>query len=208
MIFMSKKIFTVLIVFFLLIFSTSAYAAYRNLPFLPEVFQEHDHWCWAATSNAVLRFYYETPSQCTIANWAWSRNDCCGNSTFDWSHDCNVSNCLYDEVGCVSSIESVLSNWNVTSSGSASALSYTTVQSEINNRRPIVARWGWYDCLPDPPFWCGHFLVVFGYNTIGNGWVHYMDPWTGEGKKWEFYSWFNDDGSVHRWTHSLTTADD
>ena len=51
---------------------------------VPERIQEHSNWCWDASCKSVMDYYGTSVSQCTIANYAWSRSDCCGNYTFYW----------------------------------------------------------------------------------------------------------------------------
>ena len=61
---------------------------------VPERIQEHSMWCWDASSQSMINYYDYSPTQCSIANWAFSRSDCCGNSTFRWNHSCNSGNYL------------------------------------------------------------------------------------------------------------------
>ncbi len=156
---------------------------------VPERFQEHSQWCWAGSAQAVLYYYGQTPTQCAIANWAWSRSDCCGNLTFDWNHACNQPNDMY---GASGSLQDILAHWGVNSNARAYALTEGTVTSEINAGRPFVIRWGWTSGG-------GHF--VDGRGITGST-VSYMDPWPGNGYETASYSWVVNDGS-HTWTHSL-----
>jgi len=153
--------------------------------------QEHSNWCWAASSKMVLDYYSSVQTQCAIANWAWGRSDCCGNSEFNWSHTCNQSNCMYGGSGC---IDNILSHWGVSSVGQSSVFSQDTVVSEINGCRPFVMRFGWTGGG-------GHFLVSYGYDTSGT-YVDYMDPWPGNGVTKKLYTWVVS-ASDHTWTHTL-----
>lgn len=158
-----------------------------------ERIQEHSNWCWAGSSQCILYFKGTYPSQCSIANYAWSRSDCCGNSNFYWSHSCNQANGLYGSSG---SIEGILENWGVYAYGGYYYLYWSTCQSNINSNRPFVMRFGWSGGG-------GHFLVCYGYWTdSGTNYLGYMDPWPGEGYTWSTYNW-TVSSSGHSWTHTL-----
>ncbi|ULA60045.1 MAG: putative PeptidaseC392 domain-containing protein [Nitrospira sp.] len=45
--------------------------------------QETSNWCWATSAQTVLEFHQEVRGQCDWVNRALSREDCCGNRTFD-----------------------------------------------------------------------------------------------------------------------------
>jgi hypothetical protein len=157
---------------------------------LPLRVQEHSQWCWDASSQAVLYYYGYTPSQCAIADWAWSLSDCCGSATFDWAHTCNLPNYLYGTGG---STQQILSHFGgIGSVSQASAFLQATVTAEINAGRPFVMAWTWYSGG-------GHHLVGRG---IEGAYVYYTDPWPGEGYKIGSYSAVVDDG-VHHWSASL-----
>ncbi len=192
---MKKIIFTFnCLIFFVVCSFSTASATIRNCAIQLQT-QLHSNWCWAACSETIVEYYGTQVAQCWEVNYAFTRNDCCGNIMFYWNHICNSGNSLF---GASGSISDILSNWNVNNSGYTRNLTWTEVQTEINNYRPFVIRWGWYGGG-------GHFLVGYGYNTAGQGWCHYMDPWPGEGLTWITYNNLVDDGSEHSWTHSLTT---
>lgn len=159
-----------------------------NVPNTP---QEHSNWCWAASSKAVLDYYGNVQTQCAIANWAWSRTDCCGNSTFDWNNTCNSTNNMYGSSG---SLQNILSHWGVSSTALSTYLSQNTVVSEINGCRPFVIRFGWTSGG-------GHFLVGRGYDQSG-AYVDYMDPIPGNGYTKSTYA-YTVSASDHNWTHTL-----
>ncbi len=158
---------------------------------VPEKIQEHSLWCWAGSSQAVLAYYKgeQYPSQCRIANWAWGRTDCCGNSVFKWKSGCNQSNYMYGTDG---SLKSVLENWGVLSNSLDTYLDQTTATAELDAGRPFVMRFGWTSGG-------GHFLVGRGIN--GNN-LYYMDPWPGNGYTISSYDWVVS-SSNHSWTHTL-----
>ena len=158
--------------------------------------QEHSEWCWAASSKAVLDYYSHPQSQCSIANWAWNRSDCCGNEEFVWDHPCNKPIYTFG----TPSVQAILSNWGVNSSASSSALSPDASVAEINAGRPFVIRWALKSCNLD----CGHFVVGMGCDLDLSKalWISYQDPAPGIGYQKHLYSAVVDDVQ-HTWTHSL-----
>jgi len=191
----SKRILLAALV--LLLFPSTGFA--DGVLSVPETFQEHREWCWAGSSKAVLDYYSSASTncgavvtQCTIANWAWSRSDCCGNSDFNWNHTCNQSNAMYGTSG---SLEAILVNWSVPTTHQASVLAQSEVRTEIDGARPFVMRFGWTSGG-------GHFLV--GRGIQGSN-LYYMDPWPGNGYTISTYSWVVS-ASGHTWTHTLTTS--
>jgi hypothetical protein len=159
---------------------------------VPETFQEHNQWCWDATSKATLDYYGSVVDQCVIANWAWGRADCCENTNFSWSHPCNQPNYMYGTSG---SLQGILQHWGVNNNSIAAYLPMATVVSELNTARPFVMRFGWTSGG-------GHFLVGRGYDQGGGDYLNYMDPWPGHGYTKSLYSWVVS-ASDHNWTHTL-----
>jgi hypothetical protein len=87
-----------------------------------------------------------------------------------------------------------LSHWNVTSSYRYDCLSYTAVQSQINNDHPILA-----GLFP------GHMNLIRGYDTSYNG-VLFIDPEDGDyhAQNYDDYcSGTHWDGEYYRWMESL-----
>ena len=160
----------------------------------PECIQEYSNWCWAGTSQSVLDYYNQFPSQCEIANYAWTTTKCCGNYDFyNRVKGCNKANWLYGNDG---SIQGILSNWGVNSVGFDYPMTQTESFTELDNGYPFVMRWGWSSGG-------GHFLVGYGYITAGS-YLHYMDPWPGEGLTTSLFTYVVS-ASDHDWTHTLTT---
>ncbi len=189
----SKKTTLTLFVLFLvcLMFSANSLQGATVSLNVNLVVQEHSQWCWAASSKCVLNFKGKTPTQCQIANYSWSRSDCCGNTNFNWSHACNNPQNMYGSQG---SLSSILTYWGVPNTGSATYLSYTTCQSQINSNRVFVLRFGYSGGG-------GHFVVGYGYNT-SNSTLAYMNPWPGEGLIWESYNYVKRNSS-RSWTHTI-----
>ena len=162
---------------------------------VPERFQEYSNWCWAGTSQAVLYYYGQYPSQCVIANFAWNTTKCCEGSTdfYDRVKGCNKANFLYGGDG---SIDAILANWGVDSAGTDSPMTWTESVTELDNAYPFIMRWGWSTGG-------GHFLVGYGYISNGS-YLEYMDPWPGEGYTTSLFTYVVS-ASDHDWTHTLTT---
>ena len=166
---------------------------YKALP-ITQTIQEHSNWCWSASSVATLKLYGQSPSQCSVANYARSINYACGNTTFNWNSPANQPAGIYGGSG---TIQSILLHWGLASTGRASALSWSSTVSQINANRPFVMRFGWTNGG-------GHFLVPYGYDDrSGTQRIGYMNPWPGEGNTWSTFSW-TVNASDHRWTHTLT----
>ncbi len=167
---MRKVILTLVMGLLLFTFTGVSYlnaqGAYLNTPL---VTQEHSQWCWDACCRSIIDYYGTPPTQCAIANWAFSRSDCCGNTTFSWYHSCNQPN-------TTAAMVNVLDNWNVDAS-SYGVLTWADIQWLINNDYLfIIGR-------------SGHATVGYGYWTdYGTTYVGHMDPWPGEGYSWQTYS--------------------
>jgi hypothetical protein len=135
---------------------------------VPTVYQDHSNWCWAASCQCVLDYYGSTPGQCTMANYIFSRSDCCGVSTFYWNHACNSG-------GTANNMQSVLNNWGTGASIDWDYLTWGEVYYEtaILERPFIIGR-------------NGHATVGSNAIMVGNNppafYIHVMDPWPGEGQ--------------------------
>lgn len=176
-----------------LLFAMDARAVDRVLGF-PQTFQEHSNWCWAAVSHATLEFFGTHIDQCVIANYQKGRSDCCGNTTFDWSHPCNTGAYLFG-AGVGVTIRDILGHWGVDAGGTfGGPMSKATCVAQLNAGRSFVMGWGWTGGG-------GHFLAGFGYTQDGN-YLWYMDPWPGNGNTLSTYD-FVANGPGHLWDNSL-----
>jgi hypothetical protein len=188
-------------VFLILIFVYAAEGYDATLGF-PEKTQEHSEWCWAGSSQAVLEYYGSIQTQCAIANFASGKTTCCDASGFS-DHDDDISYCNYWDYMWGGSpwgvangdLQGILANWGVNSSAVGSYLSQSVSVSEIDAGRPFVMRFGWYGGG-------GHFLDGFGYDNNAQ-YLHYMDPWPGNGFTLSLYSWVVSAYHDHDWTHTL-----
>jgi len=190
-----RKKFFVISVFVLLLICSVFLSSKDVVLGVLECFQEHSSWCWDGGSQAVLEYYGTFVEQCVIANWAWSRSDCCGSSEFYWDHVCNQGNFLYSTSG---SVQAILSHWGVSTVVVASSLSNGTAVSELDARRPFVIRFGWASGG-------GHILVGYGYEDDGL-YLNYMDPWPGNGYTTSLYTWVVESPGHHTWTHTLRST--
>ena len=181
--------------FICLLFVNNLHAQILNVP---EVIQEQNQWCWAGVSKCILDYYGYPVEQCQIAEYArqvitwhnFGNTDCCINPNLG----CNYWNYNWSYPG---SIQDILIHFgDIQNYGKGSPLSLSEISSELASERPFVIRWGWYSGG-------GHFVVGHGIN---DNYLHYMDPWFGEGLHISSYNWVLDDGN-HSWTHTniLTT---
>ena len=164
-----------------------------------EIFQEHNQWCWAAVSAAVLGYYGKTVSQCVIAEYTRSvakwhnfgTVDCCK----DPSQGCNYWNYLLPvSKGSLPDIIKQFGGVDAVGLTGLLTAKETAVQLD-RDQRPFIIRWG--------KTTSGHFIVIHG--ITGGDKVHYMDPWYGEGKKIATHAWVSQGGN-HTWSHTLTTG--
>lgn len=161
---------------------------------VPGIGQEQSNWCWAASAQATLQYYGTDVAQCDIVNWGWGRTDCCVRPS---SADCDKGGYVGktpDNPG-----KDVLGHWGVNSTYVGSALSETTVVSEIEAGRPIEIVWSLSLC---PLAICdgAHAMVVFGHALNGQ-YIDYMDPADGEYHR-NTYNWVVS-SYPHTWTESF-----
>ncbi|NVN91060.1 MAG: C39 family peptidase [Desulfuromonadales bacterium] len=168
---------------------------------VPERIQEHSQWCWAGSSQSVLDYFRTRVEQCAMANYAFNRSDCCGNTDFNWTNtNCNNWNFMWGNSSnntAGGSLQGILGHWGVTSSTLAAYLTQQAGVAELNSGRPFVMRFGWTEGG-------GHFLIGYGYRENGT-YLQYMDPWPGNGYTESLYSWVMQ-ASDHTWTHTLSNV--
>ncbi len=118
--------------------------------------QQQDQWCWAAVVASVSRFFDPNSNwtQCSLANAAFNRNDCCG-SGFS---DCNRA---YDTEKALSITGNLQS--------SSGPITLTDIAQEIDAVRPICVRIEWIGGGT-------HAVVIDGYNMAMNM-AAVDDPW-------------------------------
>ncbi|MGW2813060.1 papain-like cysteine protease family protein [Streptomyces sp. NPDC001415] len=143
--------------------------------------QQKNNWCWAGSGNTIATWFGRNYTQNQFCNAAFGRAQ--GYDCPNWQADLgNVQNAL-DWAGINSG--SYVSGW----------LRYSTVQTEINNNRPIETRIQWSSGG-------GHMHVLYGYDTASS-WVYWGDPWPSSTRyNWASHDWYVDNNSFS-WTHSL-----
>ncbi len=200
---------------------------------VPEVTQEHNLWCWDATTYTVLKYYgidkyYDSDvfhdvevSQCQIAEVARKKNYHHTSTDFGTVHCCEACStifttsqasdtCSCNQANSVSSIAKLLEHFGVPADSMASSLSRDSIISYLSSHRPVIYRWGWTKLdgnNPEPKETGGHFLVIFGFDTASDM-VSYMDPWYGEGYSVGEYSRMLElapetNKKGHKWTHTI-----
>jgi len=160
-----------------------------------KVRQSQTYWCWVGVSKCVLKYYGKDQEQCTIAEYARTRNpvkfgntDCCKPD-----HSCNLPNSFYDGPG---RIDDILNHFgSIKSRGQWSSLDEATITFELQNNRPFIFRWGWKSSNLEN----GHFMVGHG---LKDGDFYYMDPDKDAGFMIKKYG-FVVESSRHKWTHTL-----
>lgn len=148
------------------------------------------NWCWAATSEAVLRFTGNAPGMCNIADWArqqnsWGSDNCCSNGA---GPICNKTNAIW---GAPGSMEKIFDHWGAQTERKDGFLSLKEAQDSLDDDSPTIVRWAW-------TAGGGHFVVLHGYS---GSMMTVMDPWNGPTS----LSYANlVSTSARNWTHSLT----
>ena len=122
--------------------------------------QQSSNWCWAAASKTVITYFTgQTPSQCSIVERGKGTTSC------------------PDTTGTITTdVWYALSRSGVADPGvvTARAISFAEIERDIDEKRPIMARWGWNGSGRTT----GHLLVITGYNdTASSGQtVSYVNP--------------------------------
>lgn len=182
------------IITFLLLYCTSTSIA-GTLSSFPEIFQDQDQWCWAASSESILKYYNESVLQCDMANYSFGQTTCCNNVVWPdgTGTSCNKPNFIFDLFGLIKGAQKMLSHFGgISSTFLPWALSKSTLESEIKAGKPWLMGWKWNSGG-------GHALVGYG---ISGDTVHYLDPWPGNGFTTGSYSAVKK-SSIHSWVQSL-----
>lgn len=112
--------------------------------------QKQTNWNWAAIASSVVAYYRspapEASSQCSLANWALNRNDCCMQLNVDCNRPFEVPAALH-HVGCLRQF-------------SRNRLDFASVQQEIAAGRPVVA------ILRADNASIGHAVVIVAYDAL------------------------------------------
>ena len=123
--------------------------------------QSQTHWCWAAVSASVARFFSTGTgwTQCKVANQIWSRQDCCGGAA---TSACNNDSYLDLALRAVRCFDRMTN----------SVASFIEVTNELASGEPVCVRTQW------GPQGGGHFLAIRGVKTSISGRELYLidDP--------------------------------
>ncbi|GLX36399.1 hypothetical protein Sros01_24720 [Streptomyces roseochromogenus] len=154
--------------------------AYKRLDITMQA-QQKTNWCWAASGNTVATWFGRSYSQNQFCNAAFNRQQ--------------GTECPNNQA-TLGNVQTAL-RWAGINSGSyvTGWLQYSTVQTEINNDRPVETRIQWSNGG-------GHMHVIYGYDTASS-WVYWGDPWPSSDRyNWASHAWYVDNGTFS-WTHSL-----
>jgi len=152
--------------------------------------QQQANWCWAAVSASVAGFYSAAPAwtQCTVANAALPRTDCCGGGASD-PQKCNKPWYLDIALNVTGTLDRV----------EARTFTFAEVQTEIARAAPLGTRVGWSGGG-------GHFQTIVGWLVAGDGTQYvdvsdpiYLDMTIAYS---QFVSAYQSSGT---WTHSYVT---
>lgn len=144
-------------------------------------------WCWAACDRSIIKQYTDSsPFNTNIVAWVD-----CGDEDGD---------APYDRSATVDETRSALTHWGVTSSRWYDDLSWTAVQSQINNNHLCIA------CFV-PTSGTGHAELICGWSNTwpGGDRVQYMEPQDGD-YHWRSYDSFADGewlGTSWSWAASI-----
>src|SRR5258706_10957655 len=121
--------------------------------------QDVDQWCWAASAQMIMEFLNHNVSECTQANDAFGRADCCNSSV---PSDCNNADWPH--------FDKYNFDYRRTSD---SALTWDQLKEQVScQNSPVAFSWGWSNGIG------GHMMVVVGYNVVnGTNYVIINDPW-------------------------------
>lgn len=153
--------------------------------------QTQSNWCWAAAATSTSRYYIPTSQwmQCTVANAALPRTDCCPNPVSNpVPTPCNVPFYLETALGVTGNFVSM-----------TGPISDAAIIAELEAGRPIAARVQWEGGG-------GHAVVIAEYQDLmGEQKVGVADPFYGY--EFNFISSFRYGGyqGSGTWTHTYFT---
>lgn len=164
---------------------------------IPYVYQVHlCCWCWAASSNMIIRYYNNDVDLCEVVEYARTKNpsrfgtqNCCSTPT---PNDCIKTN--YIDGSTNGGITDILLHWGISNELISRPYTLTEIRTEIDNDRPFMFQW----C----PSGC-HTMVGRGYEDDN---IYVINP--GDGYHVYNYDWLVEQGTgsqVWDYTHRLFT---
>ena len=145
---------------------------------VPQIYQEQDQWCWAASSKSVLDYFGINLTQSQIAQYG--------------SGGQNIPNYLAASDATENGVNAILNHFaGIGSTGIVGPIAQNALATDIDvYGAPAVILWDWDSGG-------GHILVVHG---LVNGTAYLMDPWNGP--TINTYNWVMR-GGTHTWKISL-----
>lgn len=129
------------------------------------------NWCWAACADMTAAYYGNTGvAQCDFANFLFGLDGCCA----------SPSSPLCDQGASAQDIVKVYSNYGINSTLSESTVSFSSLDFEVSNSRPVEVGYQWFDSQGRPDG--GHVALVIQTGVANNQEaVRVNDPAYGSG---------------------------
>jgi peptidase C39-like protein len=145
--------------------------------------QEGESWCWAACATGVSTYFDPSNgwTQCSVAEAALSRSDCCDQGACD--HPSHVYRAL-----------EATGNLALRHEG---PVSREVLIAELKLGRPVVVRIQYPDV--------GHFVVIDGYGTMDT--VHVRDPADESSRKLRIGALERHYNRTGTWSHTYFTCE-
>jgi hypothetical protein len=161
---------------------------------IPPVAQLESNWCWDAVDQMIMAYYGVQLNQCTGATDMVTRQgangpeNCC-NGTNAQDTNCNHTSGLHiDWYGFPAVTDT------------ASAVAWSTLQSEIAASRPVVANWNWNSGG-------SHFLLAIGAHVVnGQDYVTVNNPAGGEQSDDTYAYYVGGNSYDHTTAHNYTNV--
>ncbi len=116
--------------------------------------QQYDEWCWVASGNTIASYFGRGTDQ---------------NSFCDLARGYSTSTQCPNQPGYLSWDQNAFYQLGVSPGGESGALSFGTIENEINSNRPILTGIAW-------TAGGGHAEVIYGYDA-GSQAIYFGDPW-------------------------------
>jgi hypothetical protein len=148
---------------------------------VPELPQQCQEWCWAASIAMVADYYGHSVAECALAGAKTGGGGICC-SQFACATGCNVP-------AQPNEIAQFFTALGVHGVFAASPLTEGALQTELTNGRPVYVMFA--------NSFSGHAVVVTGYSPTPQGYIyHLVDPWYGP-QNIPFVSVLNGPNGIH-----------